>query len=449
MLSALSQMAGTALLLRAMAARSFAIGLVYSKSEVIQVALFSIVFLGERPSLAHHRGDRRRDGGRRAAVAARHRPSPELGRSRRAVRPRRRQRPSPSRSSAYRGANLALGADSPFLAAAETLFWSQLLQTLLLGGWLLAAQASGPAGERLRAWRLSLFAGGAGASASLANVTALALEPASHVRTLILIEVLFTYTVSLRVFREAVSRRELAGIALVVIGVGNDCRHVRLTACWRHDNFRICRLLHHARARTARAKASTSIASIGAPARSSTCSCWAGWRTRRSSRSTRPARFLYSVHGDRSEVDRLRDRSASTGHLRVIGRQPTGGYNPIHLAFDATGKFLFVTNYGTDSIAVLPGEAGRHARPLPDPHDGQGHARARTAPSRRTCGRTTIRSTARASFFYLPTKGADSVITYRLDPKRCVAVHANEVAARPGAGAAPHRLPSAQARSPT
>lgn len=38
--AALSQMAGTALLLRAMEERSFAIGLVYSKSEVIQVALF-------------------------------------------------------------------------------------------------------------------------------------------------------------------------------------------------------------------------------------------------------------------------------------------------------------------------------------------------------------------------------------------------------------------------
>ena len=46
-LAALSQMSGTALLLRAMAARSFAIGLVYSKSEIVQVALFSVVFLGE------------------------------------------------------------------------------------------------------------------------------------------------------------------------------------------------------------------------------------------------------------------------------------------------------------------------------------------------------------------------------------------------------------------
>ena len=81
----------------------------------------------------------------------------------------------------------------------------------------------------------------------------------------------------------------------------------------------------------------------------------------------------------------------------MIGRQPTGGYNPIHLAFDATGKFLFVTNYGTDSIAVLPGEAGRHARPLPDPRRRSRARSGRIAPSRRTCGRTTIRSIARAA----------------------------------------------------
>jgi uncharacterized membrane protein len=118
----------------------------------------------------------------------------------------------------YRGANLTLGT-APFLAAAETLFWSQLLQALLLGGWLLARSPSVVAGV-FREWRLSMFAGGAGAAASLANVTALALEPASHVRTLILIEVLFTYIVSMRIFREAMSRREIAGIVLVVLGVG-------------------------------------------------------------------------------------------------------------------------------------------------------------------------------------------------------------------------------------
>lgn len=220
-ISAVSQMAGTALLLRAMAARSFAIGLVYSKSEVIQVALFSIVFLGERPSLLTL-----------AAIAL-----ATFGVVLLSPRPRAEPRAAGSWADpaalfglasgtafaisvvGYRGANLALGADSAFLAAAETLFWSQLLQTLLLSAWLSARKPAVVPGA-IRAWRLSLFAGGAGASASLANVTALALETASHVRTLILIEVLFTYVVSMRVFREAISRRELAGIALVVLGVG-------------------------------------------------------------------------------------------------------------------------------------------------------------------------------------------------------------------------------------
>src|SRR6476661_6365962 len=43
-----------------------------------------------------------------------------------------------------------------------------------------------------------------------------------------------------------------------------------------------------------------------------------------------------------------------TGHIAPLNRQSTGGYNPVHLAFDATGRFLAVCNYGTDSLAVLP-----------------------------------------------------------------------------------------------
>ncbi|MDB5487868.1 MAG: hypothetical protein JWQ58_1583, partial [Reyranella sp.] len=118
----------------------------------------------------------------------------------------------------YRGGNLALDIASPFLAAAETLFWSQLLQAVLLFVWLLARHPAIVLGV-LRQWRVSIFAGVAGALASLANVTALALAPASQVRTLILIEVVFSYFVSRRVFRETMNRRELAGIVLVMVGV--------------------------------------------------------------------------------------------------------------------------------------------------------------------------------------------------------------------------------------
>ena len=41
------QIAGTALLLRTMEERNFAVGVAYSKTEVVQVALFSLVLLGD------------------------------------------------------------------------------------------------------------------------------------------------------------------------------------------------------------------------------------------------------------------------------------------------------------------------------------------------------------------------------------------------------------------
>src|SRR5688572_21312349 len=45
--ASLTQIAATALLLRVMAERNFALGIAYAKSEVIQVAVFGLVFLGD------------------------------------------------------------------------------------------------------------------------------------------------------------------------------------------------------------------------------------------------------------------------------------------------------------------------------------------------------------------------------------------------------------------
>jgi 6-phosphogluconolactonase len=144
-------------------------------------------------------------------------------------------------------------------------------------------------------------------------------------------------------------------------------------------------------------------------------------------------RHLYSVHGDRSEATAFAVDPRS-GHLSLINRQSTGGYNPIHLALDPTGRFLVVANYGTDSLVALPvnedGSLGpyaglttvpgtlgphrieqRNVRPHHNPLDPQGR------------------------FFYLPCKGADSVLVYRLDRQRglLVEVKKSAVTARPGA----------------
>jgi drug/metabolite transporter (DMT)-like permease len=104
------------------------------------------------------------------------------------------------------------------MAAGTVLVWAQAIQVALLGGWLWLRR---PEVVRavFREWRLSLLAGFMGAAGSAGWFTAMALEPVAHVRTLGLVEVLFSLGVSRRIFKERIGWRELAGIALVVLGV--------------------------------------------------------------------------------------------------------------------------------------------------------------------------------------------------------------------------------------
>ena len=71
----------------------------------------------------------------------------------------------------------------------------------------------------LRLWRPSLFAGFMGAAASAGWFSAFALQPAAHVRTVGLIELVFSYAVSLKLFREKLSRLELAGMVFLALGI--------------------------------------------------------------------------------------------------------------------------------------------------------------------------------------------------------------------------------------
>jgi len=118
----------------------------------------------------------------------------------------------------YRGAALALEGSSFLMAAAYSLVVAQAVQTVLLGGGLLWHKREVVISV-LRAWRASLFAGFMGAAASVGWFTAMAIEPIAHVRTLGLVELLFSYVVSRRVFREQFNRRELVGIVLLTLGL--------------------------------------------------------------------------------------------------------------------------------------------------------------------------------------------------------------------------------------
>ena len=227
---AVSQVAATAFLLGAMKERNFIVAVTYSKTEVLQVALFAAVFLHEVPAwltliaigvasvgvvmLSLPQGARAKPGaagnpargwGGRVALLGL---ASGAGFALSAV--------------GFRGAALQMPSLSPWLAAAWGVLCAQALQSLLLGGWLAVRSPEALSGIR-KAWRISLLAGGMGALASLGWFTGFALRPAADVRTLGLIEVLFSYLVSRRLLREKLGLAEQAGLALVAIGLVVVC----------------------------------------------------------------------------------------------------------------------------------------------------------------------------------------------------------------------------------
>jgi drug/metabolite transporter (DMT)-like permease len=118
----------------------------------------------------------------------------------------------------FRGAILSLGAPSYLMAATFTMVIGLALQVVLLSLYL---WRRGPGVMRaiFRAWKPSMLAGFLGALASQFWFLAFALATAASVRTLALVEVLFAQAMSRFVFRQATTRREAAGIVLIVGGV--------------------------------------------------------------------------------------------------------------------------------------------------------------------------------------------------------------------------------------
>ena len=223
-LGAFFQVAATAALLLAMKERNFAVAVTLSKTEVLQVALFSSVFLHELPTPM-------------ALVAMVLATAGVLMLS----LPPRGQMLSlaawTSRSSLYglacgacfalatvgfRGAALALGAETPWLSGAWGVLIAQALQTVGLGAWV-ALRTERGLGPLLRSWRVSLVAGSMGAAASLGWFTAYAMQSAGPVRTLGMVEVVFSYLVSRRMLSESFTRPEKIGMGVMLAGLVLIC----------------------------------------------------------------------------------------------------------------------------------------------------------------------------------------------------------------------------------
>lgn len=219
-LGALFQVGATAMLLLAMKERNFAVAVTLSKTEVLQVALFGAVFLHELPT----------------ALAVTAMVIATVGVLMLSLPPRDRRWSLSawcSRSALYglgcgacfaiasigfRGGALALGEPVPWINGAWGVVLAQTLQSLVLGAWIFWRHPGGLA-PVFRVWRVSLVAGSMGAAASIAWFSAYAMQGAAHVRTLGMVEVVFSYLVSRRVLREPLSWPERIGMLLMLAGL--------------------------------------------------------------------------------------------------------------------------------------------------------------------------------------------------------------------------------------
>jgi 6-phosphogluconolactonase len=152
----------------------------------------------------------------------------------------------------------------------------------------------------------------------------------------------------------------------------------------------------------------------------------------------RQGRCLYSAHGDGTQATAYRI-DPSTGRLSVINQQPTRGTNGVHLAIDATNRYLALANYATGSLVALPITADGSLAPVsdlatmagtPGPHRTQQES---SHPHHCPFDRT-------GRFIVVPDKGLDRVFVYRLDASAGKLTAANPPWVDARAGAAPRHV---------
>lgn len=217
LLGALSQIVGTGLMLLAMNDRSFVVTTAYLKTEAIQTAIFGFIFLGDHLTWLKVL----------AIVVA------TVGVVITALRPGGEKSFAELKPTilglvaaaafalsavGFRGAIITVPGVSFVTAASFTLVLGLLAQTAILTIYLLW-RAPKVLQAILGLWKPSLFAGFMGAFSSQFWFLAFALTAAANVRTLALIEVLFAQAVAYYSFKQPIAPRELAGIALIIIGV--------------------------------------------------------------------------------------------------------------------------------------------------------------------------------------------------------------------------------------
>lgn len=221
--NAATQIAGTAFLLMALQSRNFAVGVAYSKTDVVQAAAFEALVLGAAITWGAAAG---------IAIAtlavmlmslkSGQRPLEALlsGLSDKAALYGLASGASFAISGVMvRAAVLHYPAEIPLAGAAvSALLTVLILQVVVMGAFLMWREPSAFSAIG-RSWKPAAFAGAAGGIGSICWFLALGLEKVAYVRTLGLVEILATIALSRLLFNEHPKRREIAGILILLVGI--------------------------------------------------------------------------------------------------------------------------------------------------------------------------------------------------------------------------------------
>jgi len=219
LLGGISQIIFTVFLLWLFSFRNFAVGTTLSKLETVMVAIFGLLLLGDKLTMPLVVV---------IAISALGLMILSIGQSKltiaNALRGVWQKSTLIGMSCAawlglsvvlFRAASLSLQIDQYLMAAAFTLFIVLLLQTFIMGV-LLALRDFAEFKKVFIYWRPACAVGISGGLASIGWFSAFTLQNASYVRALGQIELIFTFAVTVFLFREKVSRVEIVGITLIM-----------------------------------------------------------------------------------------------------------------------------------------------------------------------------------------------------------------------------------------
>lgn len=213
LLGGVAQIIGTMLMITMFSYRSFAVAITFSKTSTIQIAIIGYLFFAELLNLYGW-----------IAVLIGSIGVMCLSHLRRNINERSMLIGMLSGTGiaisalCIRQACLALNSDTPFFDAAITLMVMVTIQTILLGIYMFAKKNRAFT-QYKRNLGKSLLIGFTSCVGSMGWYTAFALAPAAYVRSVGQVEIIFSLAVTSHIFKEHISKFDLAGILLILISV--------------------------------------------------------------------------------------------------------------------------------------------------------------------------------------------------------------------------------------